>query len=178
MLGLFKFLIGALFATSALANLPDSLKTAPESLSPTNEIATQAADIYWVSAGVLNKRNCPDTSCAVVGKLKSGDSASVFETKAGWARISNVEENNDEWVSLKYLTKSKPVDELNEDLSGTSVLRILILVGGFFLGWIIFPLSRSVSKNFRESPIQYFFERVGLAIAVGVMSAVFLPPFL
>lgn len=178
MLGLFKLLIGALFATSALANLPDSVKTAPESLSPTDEITTQAADIYWVSAGVLNKRNCPDASCAVVGKLKSGDSASVFETKDGWARISSVKENNDEWVSLKYLTKSKPVDELNEDLPGTSVLRILLLVGGIFLGWIIFPLTRGASKNSRKSLIQYFVERVGLAIAFGVMSAVFLPPFL
>ena len=39
----------------------------------------------------------------------------------------------------------------------------LILAGLFIVAWFVFPLTRSISDNFRTSPIMYFGFRIAFA---------------
>jgi hypothetical protein len=94
----------------------------------------------WVTVDRLNRRTCPSTSCGVVGQLFYRNGVTSFETRGGWIRItkyyidasclwSDVAEfvdggRNDcssangfrddgsfaEWVSAKYLSKTRPPD--------------------------------------------------------------------
>jgi hypothetical protein len=51
----------------------------------------------------LNVRNGCGKDYPVVDKLYNGEEVTVYETKNGWARISN---DMDLWVSMDYLTKA------------------------------------------------------------------------
>jgi hypothetical protein len=42
----------------------------------------------WVSVNALNSRTCPSTACGVVGVYRLRDEVTVYETKAGWSRVS------------------------------------------------------------------------------------------
>ena len=54
----------------------------------------------------LNVRKGPGTDYDIVGTLPRGTQVLVHETKKGWARIGS-----SKWVTLDYLSKSKPVNE-------------------------------------------------------------------
>ena len=46
------------------------------------------------------------------------------------------------------------------------VIDVIPIVIGFIACWLIFPLTRSVSDNFRTSPIMYFIFRVTFSVGV------------
>ena len=98
--------------------------------------ALAAADT-WVTAERLNRRTCPDATCGVVGQLFFREKATVFEVQNDWGRVSKYydascengiseyvdsgkaacSEDNGivqgrfaEWVSMKYLSKTRPTD--------------------------------------------------------------------
>lgn len=90
----------------------------------------------WVTAERRNIRSCPSEACGLTGWETSGASVDVYETKDGWARISEpqtalcedgtnvmidegdnrcIEENGiadgmmTRWVSLEFLSASEPL---------------------------------------------------------------------
>jgi len=94
-----------------------------------------AADTYWVTADILNRRSCPSTHCEIVGQLFYREGVTVYEERDGWVRISepndapcregqsddvdaggtscsdsNGKEYSEsaEWVALKFLTATRP----------------------------------------------------------------------
>lgn len=91
----------------------------------------------WVTVDRLNRRTCPNSKCGVVGVLMFREKATIYEERDGWARVSKyydascwngrseyVESGNAactesngivdsrfaEWVSMKYLSKTRPAD--------------------------------------------------------------------
>ena len=89
----------------------------------------------WVATERLNIRSCPDEACGLTGWETSGASVDVYETRDGWARISEpqtalcengfsvmidegdnrcVEENGildgmmTRWVSAEFLSATEP----------------------------------------------------------------------
>lgn len=91
----------------------------------------------WVTADRLNRRTCPSVTCGTVGVLMFREKAEIYEEQNGWARISKyydascqnglsqynesgnaacTEENGivngqfAEWVSMKYLSSTRPAD--------------------------------------------------------------------
>ena len=103
----------------------------------------------WISADRLTRRTCPATSCGSVGWLALGQQVEVFEVRDGWAKITRpytascvegvseyVEEGNarcepengivngefSEWVSITYLTDSRPADPAETASDGESLV--------------------------------------------------------
>ena len=91
----------------------------------------------WVTADRLHRRTCPNSSCGSVGVLFFREKATVYEEKAGWARISKyydascengrseyvdsgnarcesangiVEGKFAEWVAVQHLSSTSPSD--------------------------------------------------------------------
>lgn len=91
----------------------------------------------WVTADRLNRRTCPSANCGVVGQLFFREKATILQDSSGWARISRyydascrngeseyvdsgnarcessngiVEGRFAEWVSLQYLSSTRPAD--------------------------------------------------------------------
>lgn len=60
--------------------------TTAESTSP----AEAPFEQYWTARDRLDRRTCAARSCGVVGQLVFRESAQVYETANGWARISQV----------------------------------------------------------------------------------------
>lgn len=104
-------------------------------LAPVSPV--MAAYDTWVTSDRLNRRTCPDIKCGIVGRLFFREKATVLEQKGGWARISKyydascrngksqyVDAGNAacrpdngivrgrfaEWVSLKFLARTRPAD--------------------------------------------------------------------
>ena len=46
------------------------------------------------------------------------------------------------------------------------VTDVILIVIGFIACWLIFPLTRSISDNFRTSPIMYFILRVTFSVGI------------
>ena len=46
------------------------------------------------------------------------------------------------------------------------VIDVVLIVIGFIACWLIFPLTRSISDNFRTSPIMYFIFRVTFSLGI------------
>ena len=88
------------------------------------------AEERYVAASALNVRLCPATSCPVTNKIYRGDRVDVYELKDGWARISKFYDAAVErlefpsltgdrvarWVSMEYLSKSKPSERRKAEL--------------------------------------------------------------
>ena len=116
---------------------PEQAVNVQKVATPTKPVAIKPADKRWVTSDRLNRRTCPSTACGVVGQYFFREAADVFETENGWARVSHdydascvsgtseyVDAGNAlcdpsngitdgrfaEWVSIKYLSKSRPDD--------------------------------------------------------------------
>ena len=91
----------------------------------------------WVTSDRLNRRSCPNEKCGSVGQLFFRESATVYEEKNGWARITKYYDANcqsgkslyvdsgnakctkengitdgqfAEWVSTAHLSATQPPD--------------------------------------------------------------------
>ncbi|MFN0263827.1 SH3 domain-containing protein [Tepidamorphus sp. 3E244] len=87
---------------------------------PVNAIA----DDYYVTANSLNVRLCPATSCPATNKLYRGQKVELFQSRDGWARISEFydasvekaefpeiqEDKVARWVSAEFLSRNKPTN--------------------------------------------------------------------
>lgn len=60
--------------------------------------------IYVVTWKTLNVRRGPKTAFLTTHALTAGDEVTVYETSAGWARIS---ESCSDWCSMQCLTERK-----------------------------------------------------------------------
>ena len=117
--------------------------------TPTENPATGNA---FVTATRLNVRLTPNTNGKIISVLSRGNVVDVFETKDGWARITEYDNSADElvaqWVFEKYLSENKPtleqqaraetdallreLDKLKTDLCGTN-LYFTKLVGSWWV---------------------------------------------
>lgn len=118
-------------------------------------LSAMPSEDYWNTADSLNRRTCPSGECGVVGKLFFREKATVKEIKNGWARISKyynascvngqsefVDSGNRacdkkngivkgkfaEWVSLKYLSKTRPPDPVS---AATGIAALVSASDGF-----------------------------------------------
>ena len=80
---------------------PDPEPTPEPTPDPEPEKPVDDYEVTNVSSW-LNVRNGCGKEYPVVDKLYNGDKVKVYETKDGWARISN---DMDLWVSMDYLTR-------------------------------------------------------------------------
>lgn len=71
---------------------------------------------YFVSSNSLNVRAKAGADGAKLKTLSKGERVNVYETKGEWARIGAYYENGTSanWVSLKYLSKTKPNEKSSE----------------------------------------------------------------
>ena len=106
-------------------------------LLPAVALPAVAASEAWVTSDRLNRRTCPAVTCGIVGSLMFREKATLYDEKNGWARVSKyydascqnglsqyVDSGNAactegngivdgrfaEWVSLKYLSNTRPDD--------------------------------------------------------------------
>ena len=101
-------------------------------LSPLFMMAT---DYYSVTADVLNVRNQPSKSGAVVGVIKRGDVvAAQSNDYEGWMKVSTSSVSG--YVSSKYLkySHSKDTSEQSQDQKPKLTFKKII---GKILGWLI-----------------------------------------
>jgi N-acetylmuramoyl-L-alanine amidase CwlA len=74
---------------------------------------------YVYNCETLNVRKGAGTKYEVVKEIKKGTKVNVYEISGSWARIST-----NEWVSNKYLTKTKPASYKAKIVSNCSVLNV------------------------------------------------------
>ena len=101
-------------------------------LSP---LLMMATDYYSVTADVLNVRNQPSKSGAVVGVVKRGDVvAAQSNDYEGWMKVSTSSVSG--YVSSKYLkySHSKDTSEQSQDQKPKLTFKKII---GKILGWLI-----------------------------------------
>lgn len=46
------------------------------------------------------------------------------------------------------------------------MIDLILIAVGFIVCWLFFPLTRSISDNFRTSPIMYFILRVIFSVGI------------
>ena len=71
-------------------------------------IIALAQDKYMVNTQELNVRSRPSAKSSVVGKLKQGETVTVYAIANGWASIKYKSKSNYSYVSAKYLVKIEP----------------------------------------------------------------------
>jgi hypothetical protein len=111
-------------------------------------LPAMAASEAWVTIDRLNRRTCPAVTCGIVGSLMFREKTTIYEERNGWARVSEyydafcqsglsqfVDSGNAactesngianglfaEWVSLKYLSDTRP-DDPGAGATGTYAL--------------------------------------------------------
>ena len=71
-------------------------------------IIAVAQDKYMVNTQELNVRSRPSAKSSVVGKLKQGETVTVYAIANGWASIKYKSKSKYCYVSAKYLVKIEP----------------------------------------------------------------------
>lgn len=126
----------------------DTEKTATPDVNERPWAASDRNQRLWVTSERLNRRTCASESCGVVGRLFFREGVTVHEEHGGWARISQLYEAScvggrseyvdmgnaacddangivdgqlAEWVSLEYLSETRPPDP-SADASGIEEL--------------------------------------------------------
>jgi hypothetical protein len=111
-------------------------------------ITPAIAQQMWVTSDTLNRRTCPGTHCGAVGKLFFRESATIYERRNGWGRVSKyydascvggrseyVDSGNAacdpsngivdgkfaEWISIEFVSADRPADP-GARATGTSKL--------------------------------------------------------
>ncbi len=74
---------------------------------------------YVYNCTELNVRKGASTNYSVVRTIKKGTEVNVYETSGSWSRIGT-----NEWVSSKYLTKTKPTSYKTKKVANCSVLNV------------------------------------------------------
>lgn len=85
-----RLLISALVIALAACGAPEPSSTDTPTTPTAAESAAAGEDFAqrWVTTERLDRRTCPSRRCGVVGQLVFRESARVYETADGWARIT------------------------------------------------------------------------------------------
>jgi N-acetylmuramoyl-L-alanine amidase len=89
-----------------------------------NSLGTQT-----VTANILNIRQSPSTSASIVGKLKEGDTVSVFVEQKGWKKIKDGN-GLEGWVASEFLSKvnleepNKVKEEENKEINNPPAIIV------------------------------------------------------
>lgn len=83
-------------------DIPDLVEDpTPEPTKPSNS-GTPYKVVNINSYSFLRIRSGPGTNYEIIGKLFNNNDVTVYETRNGWAKIS---ENNEQWCSMDFLKK-------------------------------------------------------------------------
>ena len=113
-------------------------------------IFIMATDYYSVTADVLNVRNQPSKSGAVVGVVKKGDVVAAHSNDYdGWMKVSTSSVSG--YVSSKYLRYSHSKDTSAEQSQNNRPKLTFKKIIGKILGWLVpvllIILSLSIAIN-------------------------------
>lgn len=133
-IALVSFLAFSVFA-GVMAPKPQTVEVADPNPRPWAQ--PEGDNRQWVTSERLNRRTCPSESCEVVGQFFFREGVTIYETRDGWARVTEpydascasgrseyVDSGNSacepsngitdgqfaEWVSAEFLSETRPPD--------------------------------------------------------------------
>lgn len=96
-------------------NTENNIELTETEIATTEETPTETIYKTLYTTTRLNVRNGPGTNYDIIDTIESGETVQVISDEANWARI--LSDSEIAYVSLKYLSDSKPISNIEETSS-------------------------------------------------------------